>query len=239
MNIFPQDLKKTQKNSKAIIHHIINNFIGFFITEKDSYDHYNRPTVVLTPGFTCTPGTMVHLGNALREYYNVAYSPKLPYLNTQSVHSSGILLDQKLQKVLKYTREWDINLIGHSLWGLIQIEALKIATDMKINNIISLSTPFHGTPMAEPYKRIFPACRDIARSWGYHKHTDISKQIDGKLIAHIAHDDSIVPPESQIPNPNIAKDKTKIINHPHLDHGDFLIWRTVWEVYNIIRNDIK
>ena len=81
------------------------------------------------------------LGNELREHFNVIYSPTLPMLNTGSVHSSAQMIHKKMQDILKYVKEEDINVVGHSLGGLIAIESVRIATDMRVNNVLTMASP--------------------------------------------------------------------------------------------------
>jgi len=201
------------------------NIRGSYIKPQDSYDHINGKTIVLSPWFTCTPWILTALWEELREYFNVVYSPSFPNLNTWSIHKSGELLREKINQLSGD----DINLLGHSLWWLISIQAAR--TQCRVNNIITMSTPFYGTPLANIISMLIPACYDMNRLWGYHNGSVVD--IQGKLTAFVSGKDSIVPHDNQIPNKGIAKNQ-KIIRFPWMDHWDLICGATVARVAKII-----
>jgi len=61
--------------------------------------------------------------------------------NTLSVKSSGEIIHRKLRKILEWVKEEDINVIGHSLGGVLSIEAVRVATGMRVNNVIAMASP--------------------------------------------------------------------------------------------------
>jgi len=101
------------------------------------------------------------LGEYLKEYFNVAYAPRFPKFNTVAADLSAKMLEQKIREVLTHEKNKDINLIGHSFGGILSIEAVRIATDVRVNNIITLSTPYVGPPLSELFKNVFPACKNL------------------------------------------------------------------------------
>ena len=208
-----------------LLPHALRNLRGAIIKPQDSYDHYHGKTIVLSPWFTCTPWILTALWEELREYFNVIYSPSFPNLNTWSIYESGELLRKKINGL----NGDDINLLGHSLGWLISIQAARV--QCRVNNIITMSTPFYGTPLASIISMIVPACSDMNRLWGYHKRSVVD--IKGKLTAFISEKDSIVPQDSQIPNKGIAKNQ-KIIRFPWMDHWDLISGATCSKVAKII-----
>jgi hypothetical protein len=190
---------------------------------KDFYDHFNWQTVVLTPGFWCLPDALAIIGNELKDKFNVVYSPSFHRLNTVSIHISAKELAEKLAFILRYTRDWNINLVGHSMWWLISIKALEMSVNLHIHNIITLGTPYSGTPVANLCSPVLKVCKEINTPKWYLHNVCIWDQINGKLIAHISGSDLIVPAGSQIPQKTIAPKKTKIVRHESYDHGSFLI----------------
>ncbi len=224
---------------RLMFSHWLRNIKGFLIPEQDTYDHSNGKTVVLSPGFTCTPSAMKELGDELREYFNVVYSPIYPRFNTWPVRQSSALLAQKLQEITQYVHDGDINVIGHSLGGLIAVEAVKMASWMRVDNVLALSTPFRGTKTAQMLQNVFPACKDMSEPYGYLNNTKIGDKLHWKLIAHVSEMDSVVPAFSQIPQKTIAHWKIQVVRHKDFDHGNFVIGSTVKKVAEVIYNNCK
>lgn len=211
-----------------------------FVEEEDSFDHgHNAPTVVLTPWLTCTPGWIHVLWDHLKEHYNVAYAPRFDNFNTGSVSNSSKRLIEKLMEVVKVETNWDLTLIGHSLWGLINLETLKQNVMLHVHNVISLSTPYKGAPGAIMFQNILPACADINKKGGYHAKTRVWDQIEWSLIAHISMEDSVVPTNSQRPQNSIAKGNTKIVRHEGFEHASFILGETARETARIININLQ
>lgn len=215
------------------------NTKGYFKEEKDSFDHWNNaPTILLSHGLTCTPSTLSTLGDLLKEKYNVAYAPKFPALNTASAKVSAHMLEMKILELLKNEPNGDLNLIGHSFWGLLSIEAVRISTEIVVNKIITMATPHKGCPGATAFKNIFPACKDMSEPYGFHADTELWEKLQGELIAYISEKDSVVPSYSQIPSRTIAPWRTRVRIFGDLDHWDFIMWEAVRHVAAIIKQDI-
>jgi len=222
--------------TKMVLEHFFRNIKGVIIQPSDSFDHKDSQTVFLIPWFSCVPACMKILWDELREYFNVVYSPLLPKFNTSDISTSSKLVEDKLKKILRYVREEDINIIWHSLGGLIWIEAVKIATTIRINNVIAMSTPFGGTKLAELVQNVFPSCKDMSKQGGYHGKTKIN--INWQVISYISKMDSVVPEASQ-KLPKWISDNQRSIGFQNFDHADFIIWDSVDRVANIIHNSIN
>lgn len=206
---------------------------------KDSLDFPNWQTVVLTPGFGCLPHTLGYLGSILKEKYNVVYAPNGHRINTVSIHISATELEEKLQKLFKHVHMEETSLVGHSMGGLISVEAVRIWASMRVNNIITISTPFQGTPMASLCSPFLRACEEINTPGWFHKNTNIGHKLWWLLISNVSEKDFVVPAGCQIPQNTIAPRKTKIIRHTDMDHKDSLVWETCKTIANIVKKYCK
>lgn len=206
---------------------------------KDSFNFKDWKTIVLTPWFWCFPHVMSLLWKELQEHFNVVYSPTLRNINTVSIKISAKDLQEKLAKILRYTHDGDISLVWHSMGGLISIEALKMAFWMKINSILTMWTPFGGTPLANVCSPFLKSCQEINTSGGYLKEVSIGEQLNGSLIAHTSWMDIVVPEVSQEPHETLAQWKTQIVRHKHFQHQSFLIWEWCREMVKSIIETCK
>ncbi len=201
---------------------------------QDQINFKDWKTVVLTPWFWCLPHTMSLLWKHLQESMNIIYAPT-HRINTVSIKVSAKELEEKLSIFSWYLHFEDISLVWHSMGGLIVVETLKNMVSERVQNIITISSPFQGTPMANFCSPFLKACEEINTPWWFHKDTVIWHQLNWKLIANVSEKDFIVPAWCQIPNKTIAKWKTKVIRHKEFDHKSGLIGDTCKTISNIIQ----
>lgn len=216
-------------NYKEYIDHAKKNLIWKYVIPQDTFDHKWWKTLVLTPWLGCTSNVLSSLGEDLREHFNIVYAPNFPLYNTQWVNLSARMLADKIRTI----NEDDISIMGHSLGGLIAVEVVRIATDIKINNVIAMGSPFLSVPLSKGISNILPACQDINKKGGYHKNTKIWHKIDWRVITYVSEKDMIVPKTSQIPNTNIAPWKTRVFLFNDFNHWDFIINKTLAQVTSI------
>lgn len=183
------------------------------------------PIYLLVPGFTGTNATMSILGGHLAERANVAYAPEFSHLNIGSFIHSGRKLAERLRKLLDTDGlSRDVKIVAYSNGWLIALEALRNDPSLKIGELITMGTPFYGTPLAYPLSFLIPACNEVNKKWWLNTGYDFSRQIRGRVNAHVSHRDSIVPPRSQFPGEFLAPGKTNRVDHPEHTHTCFVIW---------------
>lgn len=186
---------------------------------RDVFDHGNNaPTVLLVHGFLTRPGCLSAAGERLAERFNVAYAPVFPHWNTGSVAGSAALLRRKIRMILcEREKNGDLSVVAHSLGGLIALEALK--ESVRVRTLATLATPFGGSPQARLAAPFSAGARDIG-DWGRNAAPWADKPMD-RLECHVSGQDSVVPPENQLPPPWMEPDA--VVRHEGFQHFDFLL----------------
>jgi len=108
-----------------------------------------HPPVLLIHGFLGTRGSMYVLEQRLlQDGFNVI-SFNLGMLNVRDIRSSALLIHRKVQSVLEQTAQPRIDIVGHSMGGLIGLYYIKrLGGRQHVRRLIQLGTPNHGTWMA-------------------------------------------------------------------------------------------
>ena len=104
---------------------------------------------------------------------------------------------------------------------MIALDTLRINPQLKVDEVITMWTPFGWTPLGYIGSIGSTSCNEINQEGGYLWNFDASKQLR-QLSVHVSIQDSIVPPKNQIPHPTLAHKKTQIKHHPKFNHTDFL-----------------
>ena len=137
----------------------------FFDKAEDSFDHGREvPTVIMVPGIACKSAVMKVLGEPLKEDFNVAYAPDFNAMGFADIRESALLLRGKIDEVLSEHSD-DVYLVAHSLGSLVGVEALR--TRNGVSKIVMLSPPFKGSPHADLFSSVSPACRQLSAGSGY------------------------------------------------------------------------
>ncbi|MFH0899393.1 MAG: alpha/beta fold hydrolase [Pseudomonadota bacterium] len=105
-----------------------------------------QPPVLLIHGFLSTRGSMFRLEQHLRAEGIPVLSFKLGLLNTCDIRRSSYLVYQKIESILAQTGIDRIDIVGHSMGGLIGLYYIKrLGGDKKVRKLILLGTPLAGT----------------------------------------------------------------------------------------------
>lgn len=119
-----------------------------------STDFYDRvtpdvPPILLIHGFLGTRGAMFPLEYRLRRDGFVVFSLNLGALNIGDIRKSAYRIHRHIQDILREIDLEKIDIIGHSMGGLIGLYFIKqLGGDQFVRRFISLGTPHHGTNFA-------------------------------------------------------------------------------------------
>lgn len=105
-----------------------------------------HPPVLLIHGFLGTRGSMYVLEQRLlQDGFNVI-SFNLGMLNVRDIRSSALLIHRKILQVLEQTAQPRIDIVGHSMGGLIGLYYIKrLGGRQHVRRLIQLGTPNRGT----------------------------------------------------------------------------------------------
>ena len=139
-----QDLVSSGHTFSYLRHLVRGNEIKYKRWTEPLADHH--PPVLLIHGFMGTRGSMYVLEQRLiRDGFNVI-SFNLGYLNVRDIRSSALLIHRKVLQVLEQTAQPRIDIIGHSMGGLIGLYYIKrLGGQQHVRRMVQLGTPNHGT----------------------------------------------------------------------------------------------
>ena len=109
----------------------------------------NHPPVLLIHGFLGTRGSMFVLEQRLlRDGFHV-FSFNLGMLNVRDIRTSALLIHRKVQMICEQTGIRRIDIVGHSMGGLIGLYYIKsLGGKEQVRRIVMLGTPARGTWVA-------------------------------------------------------------------------------------------
>ena len=113
----------------------------------DPHHDANQNPVMLVPGFMESPKIYFPYLDELRRL-NIRHAYWVPLYPFMSVEENAFTLSIIIRDVLKRTGRYKINLIGHSMGGLVVFYAAK-ENPHYIDKCVALGTPFHGTKFAK------------------------------------------------------------------------------------------
>jgi pimeloyl-ACP methyl ester carboxylesterase len=114
---------------------------AFFETISDKH-----PPVLLIHGFLGTRGSMYPLERRLTSDGICVFSFNLGTFNTRDIRRSAFLIHRKIEAILAQTPVKRIDIIGHSMGGLIGLYYVKkLGGHEKVRRLIMMGTPIHGT----------------------------------------------------------------------------------------------
>lgn len=119
--------------------------------ENDFYDRVTEdvPAVLLLHGFLGTRGAMFPLELRLKRDGFVVFSIDLGVLNIGDIRKSALMIHEKIQAILRVVDLEKIDIIGHSMGGLIGLYYLKkFGGHQYVRKFITLGTPHDGTWVA-------------------------------------------------------------------------------------------
>jgi len=104
-----------------------------------------RP-VVLIHGFMGTRGSMYPLEKRLEEDGYCVLSFNLGLINLRDIRTSAFRIQRKIEGILAQTGVEEIDMIGHSMGGLIGLYMIKkLGGHKRVRRFILLGSPVHGT----------------------------------------------------------------------------------------------
>ena len=107
------------------------------------------PPVLIIHGFLGTRGSMYMLERRLVQDGFVCVSFNLGTLNVRDIRRSAFLIHRKIERILAQTPSQRIDIIGHSMGGLIGLYYVKkLGGSARVRKLILLGTPVRGTWIA-------------------------------------------------------------------------------------------
>ena len=109
----------------------------------------SAPPVLLIHGFLGTRGSMYLLERRLVEDGFVVVSFNIGALNSRDIRRSAFLIHRKIERILAQTPSQKIDIVGHSMGGLIGLYYLKkLGGHARVRRLIMMGTPVRGTWVA-------------------------------------------------------------------------------------------
>jgi triacylglycerol esterase/lipase EstA (alpha/beta hydrolase family) len=145
---------------------------AFFDTINDRH-----PPVLLIHGFLGTRGSMYPLERRLTADGICVFSFNLGTFNTRDIRTSAFLIHRKIESILAQTPVKHIDILGHSMGGLIGLYYVKkLGGAEKVRKLLMMGTPLRGTWAALP--GIATLGLFSSSSWQLLPHSDFLKELD-------------------------------------------------------------
>ncbi len=104
------------------------------------------PPVLIIHGFLGTRGSMYMLERRLVQDGFVCVSFNLGTLNVRDIRRSAFLIHRKIERILAQTPSQKIDILGHSMGGLIGLYYVKkLGGHQRVRKLLMLGTPVRGT----------------------------------------------------------------------------------------------
>jgi pimeloyl-ACP methyl ester carboxylesterase len=104
------------------------------------------PPVLLIHGFLGTRGSMYLLERRLVEDGFIVVSFNIGTFNVRDIRRSAFLIHRKIERILAQTPSQKIDIIGHSMGGLIGLYYVKkLGGHARVRKLIMMGTPIRGT----------------------------------------------------------------------------------------------
>lgn len=108
-----------------------------------------QPPVLLLHGFLGTRGSMYPLEAKLVQDGFTVFSFNLGTLNSRDIRRSAFLIHRKIESILAQTAVKQVDIIGHSMGGLIGLYYVKkLGGHHRVRRLIMMGTPVKGTWVA-------------------------------------------------------------------------------------------
>jgi triacylglycerol lipase len=105
-----------------------------------------HPPVLLIHGFLGTRGSMYPLERRLADEGLCVFSFNLGALNSRDIRASAFLIHRKIESILSQTSVKRIDIVGHSMGGLIGLYYIKkLGGQARVRRLIMMGTPIKGT----------------------------------------------------------------------------------------------
>ncbi len=111
--------------------------------------HETQPPVLLLHGFLGTRGSMYPLEARLVSDGFTVFSFNLGTLNARDIRRSAFLIHRKIESILQQTPVKKVDIIGHSMGGLIGLYYVKkLGGHVRVRRLVMMGTPVRGTWVA-------------------------------------------------------------------------------------------
>src|SRR6266567_2014622 len=121
---------------------------GNRVRRRALYESLNdqHPPVLLLHGFLGTRGSMFPLERRLGADGITVFSFNLGTFNTRDIRRSAFLIHRKIESILAQTNVKRIDILGHSMGGLIGLYYVKkLGGHEKVRKLVMMGTPLKGT----------------------------------------------------------------------------------------------
>jgi triacylglycerol esterase/lipase EstA (alpha/beta hydrolase family) len=121
---------------------------GNRIKRKAFFETINEkhPPVLLLHGYLGTRGSMYILERRLNDDGICVFSFNLGSLNVRDIRTSAFLIHRKIESILAQTPVKKIDIVGHSMGGLIGLYYVKkLGGHEKVRKLVMMGTPMRGT----------------------------------------------------------------------------------------------
>jgi pimeloyl-ACP methyl ester carboxylesterase len=121
---------------------------GNRIRRRALFDSINdsHPPVLLIHGFLGTRGSMYPLERRLVSDGICVFSFNLGTFNTRDIRRSAFLIHRKIESILEQTSVSRIDIVGHSMGGLIGLYYVKkLGGAARVRKLVLMGTPMSGT----------------------------------------------------------------------------------------------
>jgi triacylglycerol esterase/lipase EstA (alpha/beta hydrolase family) len=121
---------------------------GNKIKRKAFFESINEshPPVLLLHGYLGTRGSMYILERRLNDDGICVFSFNLGSLNVRDIRTSAFLIHRKIESILAQTPVKKIDVVGHSMGGLIGLYYVKkLGGHEKVRKLVMMGTPMKGT----------------------------------------------------------------------------------------------
>ncbi len=109
----------------------------------------DQPPILLIHGFLGTRGSMYMLERRLVDDGFVVVSFNIGTLNVRDIRRSAFLIHRKIERILAQTPSQKIDILGHSMGGLIGLYYVKkLGGHARVRKLIMMGTPVRGTWIA-------------------------------------------------------------------------------------------
>jgi triacylglycerol esterase/lipase EstA (alpha/beta hydrolase family) len=196
----------------------------------------SRAPVVLLHGFGVTSAVLRPLEARIRRAtgrpcIRVRLGCRIP-LHLADVRESARRLERKLERISERSPLGRVDVVGHSLGGLVATYWLKrIDEGRRIRRVITLGTPHQGTPFALLGALLFGAISPAV--WQMLPGSKLVRELEAlpvpehsELVALGSHDDSVVPAKLALPAP---APRLRALPVSRIRHIDFLWSRDVFD----------
>ena len=129
------------------LHYLRHLARGNRITRRASFESASEhPPVLLIHGFLGTRGSMFPLERRLAAAGITVFSFNLGAVNSRDIRASAFLIHRKIESILSQTSVKSIDIVGHSMGGLIGLYYVKkLGGHARVRRLIMMGTPVKGT----------------------------------------------------------------------------------------------